>query len=171
MSFSTNQNASSISNGSPVGTPLRIEKLVGNNNAVKAAASTTLELPFDRRQVSRQLVTLGNGREAGLFLPRGTVLRGGDVLEAEDSSTVHVLASQEAVLLVKATDTITLMRATYHLGNRHVPVEIGDGYLKLEYDYVLQEMLLRLGVTVLEQMASFEPEAGAYGGGHRHSHD
>lgn len=171
MSFSINPKTDSISCGSPVSGPLRIEKLASNNSAVKAASSITLELPFDRRQVSRQLVTLSDGREAGLFLPRGTVLRGGDVLEAEDSSNVYVLASQEAVLLVRATDTITLMRATYHLGNRHVPVEIGDGYLKLEYDYVLKEMLVRLGVTVLEQMASFEPEAGAYGGGHRHSHD
>jgi urease accessory protein len=170
MSFSINPKSNLVS-GRSLGAPLRIEKLVSNNCADKTAALITLELPFDRRQVSRQLVTLSNGREAGLFLPRGTVLRGGDVLEAEDSSTVHVLASQEAVLLVKATDTITLMRATYHLGNRHVPVEIGDGYLKLEYDYVLKEMLVRLGVTVLEQMASFEPEAGAYGGGHRHSHD
>jgi urease accessory protein len=158
MSFSTNE-------------PLRIEKLAAKDTIIKKQALVDLVLPFDRRQVSRQLVTLGDGREAGLFLPRGTVLRGGDVLEAEDASLVQVVASQEAVLLVKAHDTITLMRATYHLGNRHVPVEIGDGYLKLEYDYVLKEMLVRLGVTVLEQLASFEPEAGAYGGGHRHSHD
>jgi urease accessory protein len=151
--------------------PLRIEKVVHRNSTLNTAPLVVLELPFDRRQVSRQLVTLSDGREAGLFLPRGTVLRGGDVLEAQDSSFVQVRASEEAVLLVKANDTLGLMRATYHLGNRHVPVEIGDGYLKLEYDYVLKDMLIRLGVTVVEQMASFEPEAGAYGGGHRHSHD
>jgi urease accessory protein len=170
MSFSTKLNSA----------PLRIEKFAKNTlsktDLSQSVASTTqslpkLILPFDRRRVSRQLVTLADGREAGLFLPRGTVLRGGDLLEAEDASFVQVVASPEAVLLVKAQDTLTLMRATYHLGNRHVPVEIGDGYLKLEYDYVLKEMLIRLGVTVTEQMASFEPEAGAYGGGHRHSHD
>jgi urease accessory protein len=161
MSFSTK----------PTGLPLRIEKLAVNNGLQATQVTLDLVLPFDRRQVSRQLVTLSDGREAGLFLPRGTVLRGGDVLEADDASLVRVVASEEAVLLVKSDDTLTLMRATYHLGNRHVPVEIRDGYLKLEYDYVLKEMLVRLGVTVVEQMASFEPEAGAYGGGHRHAHD
>ncbi len=149
--------------------PLRIEQRLSSENALLPTAQ--LILPFDRRQVSRQLVTLSDGREAGLFLPRGTVLRGGDRLLSEDNSCIEVTASQEAVLHVTASDQLTLMRATYHLGNRHVPVEIGDGFIKLEYDYVLKDLLLRLGVTVIETMASFEPEAGAYGGGHRHSHD
>ncbi len=150
---------------------MRIEQVVSQSDAKSVVPTAKLTLPFERRKVSRQLTVLEDGREAALFLPRGTVLRGGDFLLADDGSFVAVVASQEAVLIVTAPDHFSLMRATYHLGNRHVPVEIGDGFIKLEYDYVLQEMLLRLGVQVAEKMASFEPEAGAYGGGHRHSHD
>lgn len=130
-----------------------------------------LILPFDRRQKSRLRVTLESGAEAGLFLARGTVLRGGDRLRGDDGRIVLIVAADEPVMRITAATTHQLMRAAYHLGNRHVPLQIGEGWLLLEQDHVLQEMLLGLGVIVTYQNAPFEAEAGAYGGGHRHHHD
>lgn len=130
-----------------------------------------LELPFDLRQKSRLRVNLASGQEAALFLTRGIILRGGDLLKSEDGLVVQVLAAQEPVYNVIAPTPRDLMCAAYHLGNRHVPLQIGDGWLRLEQDYVLKDMLLGLGMQVSEVVAPFEPEAGAYGGGHRHGHD
>lgn len=130
-----------------------------------------LVLPFSDRSRSRLRVTLDNGDEAALLLPRGTVLRGGDLLVAEDGSFVEVQAAAESVLEVRSDDPHALMRAAYHLGNRHTPVEVGRDYLRLEYDPVLADMLRRLGVQARRAELPFEPEAGAYGGGHRHGHD
>lgn len=136
----------------------------------------TLELPFDQRQKSRLRVKLASGQEAALFLTRGIILRGGDLLKSEDGAdgkpiVVQVIAAQEPVYNVIAPSLRELMCAAYHLGNRHVPLQIGDGWLRLEQDYVLKDMLLGLGMQVAETFAPFEPEAGAYGGGHRHGHD
>lgn len=130
-----------------------------------------LVLPFGDRSKSRLRAALDNGTEAALFLPRGTVLRGGDLLVAEDGTFVEVQAAAESVLQVTATDPLALMRAAYHLGNRHTPVEVGRDYLRLEYDAVLADMLTRLGVQIERADLPFEPEAGAYGGGHKHGHD
>ena len=131
----------------------------------------TLELPFDLRQKSRLRVKLASGIEAALFLTRGIILRGGDLLQSEGGLVVKVLAAQEPVYNVIAPTPRDLMRAAYHLGNRHVPLQIGDGWLRLAQDYVLKDMLIGLGMQVGEVVAPFEPEAGAYGGGHRHGHD
>lgn len=130
-----------------------------------------LVLPFGERSKSRLRAVLDNGAEAALFLPRGTVLRGGDLLVAEDGTFVEVQAAPESVLQVMATDPLALMRAAYHLGNRHTPVEVGRDYLRLEFDAVLADMLARLGVQATRAELPFEPEAGAYGGGHKHGHD
>lgn len=130
-----------------------------------------LVLPFGERSKSRLRAALDNGTEAALFLPRGTVLRGGDLLVAKDGTFVEVLAAPESVLQVTAADPLALMRAAYHLGNRHTPVEVGRDYLRLEYDPVLADMLTRLGVQIARAEQPFEPEAGAYGGGHKHGHD
>jgi len=130
-----------------------------------------LELPFDLRQKSRLRVTLKSGLEAALMLDRGTILRGGDLLRAEDDKVVKIIAAEQPVHDVVADTQQALMCAAYHLGNRHVPLQVGDGWLRLEQDHVLKEMLLGLGMKVTEKNAPFEPEAGAYGGGHRHSHD
>jgi urease accessory protein len=127
-----------------------------------------LVLPFDLRQKSRQLVRLESGEEAALLLERGTILRGGDCLEGDDGRIVHVLAAPEAVLLVSCLTPRELVRAAYHLGNRHVMVQIGDGWLRIADDHVLHEMLVGLGAQVRHEIAPFEPEAGAYAGGHRH---
>ncbi|APD11105.1 urease accessory protein UreE [Pandoraea vervacti] len=151
----------------------RVEKRfeAGRIAATLARRAPALVLPFDARSKSRLRATLDTGEDVALFLPRGTVLRGGDVLVADDGGFIRVEAAPETVLLVTATTALGLTRAAYHLGNRHTPVEVGDGYLKLEYDPVLRDMLLRLDVDVAEALMPFEPEAGAYGGGHKHGHD
>jgi urease accessory protein len=154
---------------------LQIERLLPADRATPAATAT-LTLRFAERCKSRLRARLDDGREAGLFLPRGTVLRAGDVLCAGCGTTVRVVAAAEDLYEVQASDDsrdpqFDLLRGAYHLGNRHVPLQLAPGCLRLERDGVLREMLLRLGLEVIDVVAAFEPEAGAYGGGHRHDHD
>jgi urease accessory protein len=132
-------------------------------------SATTLTLRLESRIKSRLRVTLDNGREAGLFLPRGSSLRDGDCLLAEDGTVVRVRAAPETVSEVHCDDPLQLARACYHLGNRHVALQIEAGLLRYEHDHVLDEMLQGLGLTVIVCQAPFEPEPGAYGG-HGHSH-
>lgn len=127
-----------------------------------------LWLPFELRQKSRLRTRLVSGEEVGLMLPRGEVLRGGDLVTASDGRIIEVIAQPEPLLHVECATPAALARAAYHLGNRHVPVEVGDGYLRLAPDHVLEEMLAGLGASLRQVEAPFEPEAGAYGGGHRH---
>jgi urease accessory protein len=134
-------------------------------------ASDRLVLPFDLRKKSRLRVTLASGVEAGLVLERGHILRGGDKLRASDGCIVVVDAAPERVMLVRAPTQRLLNQAAYHLGNRHVPLQVGGKWLLLEADHVLEDMLRGLGVSVTHELAPFEPEAGAYGGGHRHDAD
>jgi urease accessory protein len=131
-------------------------------------ASERLVLPFELRQKSRLRTRLESGKEAALFLERGAVLRGGDKLQADNGSIIEVIAAPERLLVVSARDPRELARAAYHLGNRHIPVEVGANQLKLEYDHVLEIMLRGLAVDITEAKGPFEPEAGAYGGGHQH---
>ncbi len=135
-----------------------------------ASPTATLTLPFELRQRSRLRATLDDGREVGLFLPRGTVLRGGDRLLAADGTVVEVRAADETVSTVRAP-VQRLLHAAYHLGNRHVPLQIGEGWLRFGHDHVLDDMVRGLGMEVSCEQAPFEPEGGAYGGGHSHSHD
>ena len=133
-----------------------------------AKPATTLTLPWERRGVTRQRVRLDDGREAGLFLARGEILRGGDRVVSTSGVVVAVVAAPEPVMIVRADDPLALARAAYHLGNRHVAVEVGEGWLKLERDHVLRDMLAGLGVSVDDATLPFEPEAGAYSHGHTH---
>ena len=136
-------------------------------------ASATLTLPLDSRIKSRLRATLDDGREAGLFLERGTTLRDGDCLQAEDGTIVQVKAAAETVSEVQCDDPHLLARACYHLGNRHVPLQIEPGLLRYQHDHVLDDMLRGLGLEVTVREAPFEPEPGAYGGsaqGHSHDH-
>lgn len=135
-----------------------------------AAASEQLRLPFDLRQKSRLRTTLVSGEDAWLLLPRGEILRGGDKLLGSDDRVVEVIAEPEEVLHIECADATALAKAAYHLGNRHVPVQVGDGFLRIATDHVLAQMLEGLGAKLRPMLAPFEPEAGAYGGGHRH-HD
>jgi urease accessory protein len=130
----------------------------------------TLTLPYELRQKSRLRARLDNGTEIGLLLPRGTVLRGGDCLKSETGEVILVKAADEVVSTVSEKDPALFARACYHLGNRHVPLQIGDGWLRYLHDHVLDDMLRGLGLQVGCEHAPFEPEAGAYGGGHHHHH-
>lgn len=130
-----------------------------------------LTLSYERRIISRQRVTLDDGSDAGLFLPRGTVLHDGDHLKAESGEIVVVKAAKETVSTLYCEDPLLLARAAYHLGNRHVPLQIMQGVLRYQHDHVLDEMLHGLGLHVEVESAPFEPEQGAYAGGHGHSHE
>jgi urease accessory protein len=137
--------------------------------------AATVELDWDVRQKSRFDTTDSTGRTLGVFLPRGTLVRGGDVLVAEDGSMVRVLAAPQPVLVITPCaehgTPFDLVRAAYHLGNRHVQIELKPDHLKIEPDHVLADMLRAMHLIVKEAQAAFEPEGGAYAaGGHGHAH-
>ena len=131
----------------------------------------TLTLRFELRQKSRLRARLDDGEEVALSLPRGRVLRGGDLLRADDGGVVLVKAAEEVVSIAAGLDPRTLARGAYHLGNRHIPVEVGAGFLRYQHDHVLDDMLRALGLQVSSERAPFEPEGGAYGHGHGHGKD
>ncbi|MBI2772678.1 MAG: urease accessory protein UreE [Burkholderiales bacterium] len=144
---------------------------------VKRAA--TVELDWDVRQKSRFDATDSQGRHLGVFLPRGTLVRGGDVLVGEDGSMIRVIAAPQPVLVITHCSEhgtpFDLTRAAYHLGNRHVPIELKPDHLKIEPDHVLADMLRAMHMIVKEENAAFEPEGGAYSSqttahGHGHGH-
>lgn len=135
-----------------------------------AKPTDRLELPFDTRTKSRLRACLASGEEVGLFLPRGTILRGGDLLQG-GGRVVEVVAAPEELLEVRCRNLAELARAAYHLGNRHVAVQVGDEWLRLAADHVLERMLVGLGCQVRHLTAPFEPEAGAYAPGHPHPGD
>ncbi len=139
---------------------------------VKRASS--IELDWDTRQKSRFDGVDSLGRQLGIFLPRGTLVRGGDVLVAEDGSMVKVIAAPQDVLRITACTShgspFDLTRAAYHLGNRHVPIELKPDHLKIEPDHVLADLLRAMHLIVHEVSEAFEPEGGAYSAG-AHSHD
>jgi urease accessory protein len=135
-----------------------------------ATPDADLVLPFELRQKSRLRTALGTGEEIGLFLERGTILRDGDLLQATDGRIVRVVAADEDLIEVRCADSDSLARAAYHLGNRHTPVQLGHGWLRLAADDVLATMLRGLGAMVTAVRGPFEPEAGAYAAGpHSHS--
>jgi urease accessory protein len=129
-----------------------------------------LVLPFDARERCRQRARLASGEEVALFLPRGTVLRDGQLLTGEGGRVVRVLAAPEPTYLVRCVDATMLARCAFHLGNRHTQVQVGAGWLRIRVDPVLKEMVGGLGAQVEEELARFEPEPGAYAGGHGHHH-
>ncbi|MCP5195947.1 MAG: urease accessory protein UreE [Gammaproteobacteria bacterium] len=133
-------------------------------------AETTLTLPFDLRQKSRLRTWLDNGVDVGLFLPRGIVLRHGDRLRTTTGLVVEVRAASERVSTVHTDDSRLLARAAYHLGNRHIPLQIEAGWLRYLHDHVLDKMIQDLGLKVICEQAPFEPEAGAHGGVSAHHH-
>ena len=128
--------------------------------------ASTVELDWDVRQKSRFDATDSLGRALGVFLPRGTLVRGGDVLVAEDGSMVQVIAAMQPVLRITHCRThgtpFDLTRAAYHLGNRHVPIELKPDHLKIEPDPVLADLMRAMHLNVKELQESFEPEGGAY---------
>ena len=136
--------------------------------------ASTIELDWDVRQKSRFDATDSTGRSLGVFLPRGTVARGGDLLVAEDGSLIRVIAAPQAVLKITHCTQhgrpYDLIRAAYHLGNRHVPIELKPDHLKIEPDHVLADMLRAMHLIVHAVEEAFEPENGAYAAGGHHTH-
>jgi len=161
---------------------LHVSKLIPQGQGLAAALlkrASTVELDWDVRQKSRFETTDSAGRQLGIFLPRGTVARGGDVLVAHDGSLIKVWAAPQTVLKITHCPdhgtAFDLIRAAYHLGNRHVPIELKPDHLKIEPDHVLADMLRAMHLVVTEVCEPFEPENGAYAsgghfGGHRHGH-
>ncbi|MBA4262096.1 MAG: urease accessory protein UreE [Comamonadaceae bacterium] len=171
---------------------LQVSKLIPQGRGlapVLVRRAATLSLDWEMRQKSRFDAESSDGRRVGVFLPRGTVVRGGDVLLTQDGSLLRVVAAPQAVLRVSAcTDhhhghshdpAFDLMRAAYHLGSRHVPIEIKPDHLKIEPDHVLAHLLRAMHLNVAEANETFEPEDGAVAtgqgghgvGDHPHEHD
>ncbi|MEO5595747.1 MAG: urease accessory protein UreE [Lysobacteraceae bacterium] len=160
---------------------LEVSKIVPQGKGLaqvllKRAAIVSLD--WDVRQKSRFSVTDSKGRELGVFLTRGAVVRGGDVLVAADGSLIHVLATPQPVLVITQCmqhgTPFDLIRAAYHLGNRHVPIELKPDHLKIEPDHVLADLLRSMHLIVREAREPFEPEAGAYAPAareHQHEHE
>ncbi|MEZ8651106.1 urease accessory protein UreE [Vibrio splendidus] len=143
------------------------------NTQIQNAPDDYLSLPIDSRIKSRLKVMLDDGRNAGLFLPRGHILRGGEQLSSECGLVVEVKAAPETVSTVYCEDLLLLTRVAYHLGNRHVPLQVEAGWVRYQHDHVLDEMVEGLGAKVTTEKQPFEPEGGAYGGrsgGHHHHH-
>ena len=156
---------------------LTCSKLIAGGHGLAAALvkrAATVELDWDVRQKSRFDATDSNGRAFGVFLSRGTLVRGGDMLVLEDGSLVRVQAAPQEVLRITACSQhgspFDLTRAAYHLGNRHVPIELQPDHLKIEPDHVLADMLRAMHMTVVTVQEAFEPEGGAYSSqGHSHA--
>ena len=157
---------------------LQASKLISQGQGLATVLlkrASTIELDWDLRQKSRFEAADSSGRSIGVFLPRGTVVRGGDVLVAEDGSLIKVLAAPQPVLRITHCShhgtPFDLIRAAYHLGNRHVPIELKPDHLKIEPDHVLADMLRAMHLIVHAVNEAFEPENGAYAtGGHGHGH-
>jgi urease accessory protein len=134
-----------------------------------------LVLPYDQREKSRLRAKLESGEEVAVFTVRGTVLRNGDLLRGDDGRVVKVTAARESTYRVECPTSRDLLRCAFHLGNRHTQAQVGSdgasGFLRIRKDAVLKDMLQGLGAVVTEEIAAFEPEAGAYGGGHSHAED
>ncbi len=138
-------------------------------------ADVTVTLPIEKRIKSRLRVALDDGRDAGIVLTRGEVMQHGDKLKSIDGEIVEVLAAREKLSMIHCQDMKGFARACYHLGNRHVPVQIevgegGVGTVSYLHDHVLDDMIKGFGLPVVVTQAPFNPEPGAYGGGHVHGH-
>jgi urease accessory protein len=156
---------------------LQVTKILPHGHGLAKALldrAASVELDWDVRQKSRFECTDSQGRQLGVFLPRGIVVRGGDVLVAEDGSMVRVLAAPQPVMVIRPGPRGTafdLVRAAYHLGNRHVALELQPDHLKIEPDHVLAEMLRGMHLVVSDTFGAFEPEGGAYGSHAAHGHE
>ena len=157
---------------------LQVSKLLAGGHSlapVLLKRASSAELDWEVRQKSRFEATDSLDRHVGVFLPRGTVVRGGDVLVAEDGSLIRVIAAPQPVLVITHCSEhgtpFDLTRAAYHLGNRHVPIELKPDHLKIEPDHVLAAMLRSMHLIVTEQVTAFEPEAGAYAAQAKPVHD
>ena len=147
-------------------------RLIGFDEGIEAVYST-LTLPLEKRIKSRLKTRLDNGEDVGLFLERGLVLKDGDRLKAQSGEVVEICAAEERLSTLRIDDPLLMARACYHLGNRHVPLQIAPGIVRYQHDHVLDDMVRGLGIDVSVEDAPFDPEPGAYGGhsgGGHHAH-
>jgi len=138
--------------------------------ANKKETTLSLTLPYDKRQKSRFRAHLNTGDEAGVSIERGHVLRGGDCLQSRQGHVVQIISADEQVTTIHCQTAHDLARAAYHLGNRHVSLQIGDSWVRYLTDHVLDEMIEGFGLTLIHELAPFEPEVGAYHSHASHSH-
>lgn len=129
-----------------------------------------LEIPFEIREKSRFIARARSGEDVGVALDRGRVLRGGDMLISEEGTLLRIVAANETVSTVDAPEARALARAAYHLGNRHVALQVGESFVRYRHDHVLDDMIRGLGLDVRVEEAPFEPEPGAYGHASSHTH-
>ncbi len=127
-----------------------------------------ITVSFEERQKSRYKTTTHCGQELGWFIERGRVLNANDVLKCIDGTRIKIHCAEESVSDVTCNDTLLLMKAAYHLGNRHVPLQVETSFLRYQEDYVLDDMVKGLGLNVIHATREFHPESGAYAGGHSH---
>ena len=150
---------------------IKFIEVIKASDANGIVCDANASLTIDHRIKSRLRILLDNGNEAGLTLPRGGLLRGGDILKSSDGIFVKVIAEPEVVSTVKSDDHLMLMKAAYHLGNRHIPLQLESGFVRYRHDHILDDMIRGMGIDVEVSSEAFEPEAGAYqqmGGGHLH---
>ena len=134
-------------------------------------SSLTVTLDYQQRQKSRAKATTRQGTVIAWFIERGRVLADGEYLKAQDGTLIKVVAANETVSEVCVTDPLALVKAAYHLGNRHVPLQIGDNFLRYQHDHVLDDMIRGLGLLVSCAEKPFHPEPGAYHNHEAHHHD
>ncbi|TNC81274.1 MAG: urease accessory protein UreE [Oleiphilus sp.] len=137
----------------------------------RGLSADTLVMRYEQRSKGRIKLRSEQGTEVGLFLERGKVLRDGDVLESTEGLFFRVKAREEPLIRGVCDNWELFARCCYHLGNRHVPVQIGHKELWIQADHILSDMLSQLGMDVSTCEASFSPEQGAYAGGHGHHHE
>lgn len=146
---------------------LRLTRCVVSTGRIDAV----IHLTYEQRARSRLRARLDDGREVGILLARGECASSDNLLASEDGTVVEVRAADEPVSTARCDDPTLLARAAYHLGNRHVALEIRPGRLRWLHDHVLDGMVKGLGLDVVSELAPFEPEPGAYGGFAGHGHD
>ena len=145
------------------------EMLEVHEIATAGEPTDRLALTWESRRKSRLRATTVNGVEVGLFLPRGTVLLDGDLVTAANGTIIRIEAAPEDVSTISSPDAVLLARVAYHLGNRHVRTQVGPGFIRYRHDRAIDELMRKLGATVVSEELPFEPERGTED--HAHDHD
>ncbi len=149
---------------------LKIESRLQREAAPAGTASVELRLTYAQRRKAGLVVTLKSGEQVEINTQPGEVLRGGDLLALSDGRVAQVLAEAEGLVHIEDARPALLARIAYELGNRHMPVEIGEGYLRAKQGTGIEDYVKGLGVRPRRMIAPFEPEAalaavaGAAGG-------
>lgn len=149
---------------------IQVVKKLHLHGALPKQPEYTVVLDYDQRTKGRLKAKAVTGEELGLFLERGKVLRDGDVLECASGDWVLVKSAEETLVEAACDDWLTFSKCCYHLGNRHVPIQVDELKLRMRPDYILEDMLKQLGMETRTVSTGFDPEQGAYSGGHHHHH-